>query len=82
MAEKSTFKNNKSQRAEELLKKHGELGNFLVKVQHRQNGTWQGKLTWLEEGKTVSFRSVWEMIKLMENALGEDEPEDEIPDWD
>ena len=54
---------------EELLRKHGELGTFVVRVQHRQNNSWQGMITWMEENKTLHFRSVWEMVKLIESAL-------------
>ena len=54
---------------EELLQKHGDLGTFIVRVQHRQNSSWQGRITWMEEDKTVQFRSVWEMIKLIESAV-------------
>ena len=54
---------------EALLNRHGDLGTFIVRVQHRQNSSWQGRLTWMEENKTVYFRSVWEMVKLMESAL-------------
>ena len=54
---------------EKLLEKRGDLGTFIVRVQHRQNSSWQGRLTWIEEDKTVYFRSIWEMIKLVESAL-------------
>ena len=54
---------------DELLTKHGDIGTFIVRVQHRQNSTWQGRITWMEENKTVQFRSVWEMIKLIEGAV-------------
>ena len=54
---------------EELLNKHGDLGTFIVRVQHRQNSSWQGRITWMEQDKTISFRSVWEMVKLIENAV-------------
>ena len=54
---------------EELLKKHGELGTFVIRVQHRQNSSWQGRLTWMDQDKTVYFRSIWEMIKLIAEAL-------------
>ena len=54
---------------EELLRKRGDLGSFIVRVQHRQNSSWQGRITWIEEDKTVYFRSIWEMIKLVESAL-------------
>ena len=30
---------------EELLSKHGDLGTFIVRVQHRQNSSWQGRIT-------------------------------------
>lgn len=54
---------------EELLRRHGELGTFIIRVQHRQNGSWQGRITWTEKDKTIYFRSVWEMVKLIEGAL-------------
>lgn len=54
---------------EELLSKHGELGTFIIRVQHRQNSSWQGRITWMDKNKTLSFRSVWEMIKLIASAL-------------
>lgn len=62
---------------EELLAKHGDLGTFIVRVQHRQNSSWQGRITWSEKNKTVNFRSVWEMVQLIGNALDTiSEPED------
>ncbi len=69
---------------EELLQKHGDIGTFIIRVQHRQNSTWQGRITWMEEDKTVKFRSVWEMIKLMENAMDtvSVSEEGEEPSWD
>lgn len=54
---------------EELLDRHGDLGTFIIRVQHRQNSSWQGRITWVEKEQTVSFRSVWEMVKLMAGAL-------------
>ncbi|MCI8465715.1 MAG: hypothetical protein HFI63_07645 [Lachnospiraceae bacterium] len=53
----------------ELLQKHGELGTFIVRVQHRQHSSWQGRITWVEQNKTMSFRSIWELIKLMVSAV-------------
>ena len=52
-----------------LLSRHGDIGTFIVRVQHRQNSSWQGRITWMEEDKTIQFRSVWEMIKLIESAV-------------
>lgn len=68
---------------EKLLQKHGDLGSFIVRVQHRQNSSWQGRITWMEEDRTINFRSVWEMIKLIEsavNTVGGPESEEEA-DW-
>ncbi len=53
----------------ELLSKHGDLGTFIIRVQHRQNSSWQGRITWMDKDKTVYFRSIWEMIKLVGSAL-------------
>ena len=54
---------------EELLSRHGDLGTFIVRVQHRQNSSWQGRITWMDRNKTLYFRSIWEMIKLVASAL-------------
>ena len=43
--------------------------NFLIRIQFRQNSTWQGTIQWLEENKTLPFRSVLEMLHLMEEAV-------------
>lgn len=64
-------------RDEELLMNHGDLGSFIIRVQHRQNSSWQGRITWVENNKTMMFRSVWEMIKLMESALDTHNPGEE-----
>ena len=57
----------------ELLSKHGDIGTFIVRVQQRQNSTWQGRITWTEENQTLCFRSIWEMIHLIESAITSDE---------
>ncbi len=54
---------------EELLAKHGDLGTFIIRVQHRQNSSWQGRITWSDKNKTVNFRSIWEMVRLIGDAL-------------
>lgn len=55
----------------ELLKKHGDRGTFIVRVQHRQHSSWQGVVTWTEEQKTIPFRSALELLKLIDGALDE-----------
>jgi hypothetical protein len=69
---------------QELLSKHGDLGSFIIRVQHRQNSSMQGRLTWVDKNKTVFFRSAWEMIRLIDSALEEtgQEQEDDLPSWE
>ena len=40
---------------EELLDRHGDLGTFIVRVQHRQNSSWQGRITWMEENQNAQL---------------------------
>ncbi len=61
----------------EILSKHGDEGTFIVRVQQRQNSSWQGRITWVDEDKTVFFRSVWEMMKLIDAALASKDGEEE-----
>ena len=57
---------------EDMEKKHGDQKSFIVKIRYRQNATWQGHVTWVEENKTVPFRSALELIKLMDSAESDD----------
>lgn len=45
-----------------------EKTTFIVNVQYRQNATWQGTITWVEQNVTQHFRSAFEMLKLMDQA--------------
>lgn len=56
-----------------ILRQKGELGTFVVRVQYRQNATWQGQVTWAEGQETRSFRSALELLKLIDNALNIEE---------
>ena len=65
----TTIERKKIMSDESLLRRHGDIGTFIVRVQHRQNSSWQGRITWMEEDRTIQFRSIWEMIKLIESAV-------------
>lgn len=58
---------------DELLEKHGDMGTFVIRVQHRQHSSWQGRVTYLEKEKSVYFRSALELIKIIDGALDEAE---------
>lgn len=47
------------------------IATFLVRVQFRQNATWQGRIHWLENKKYSSFTSVLEMMNLLQKAWDE-----------
>lgn len=43
--------------------------SFLIRIQYRQNASWQGVIQWLDGKKTRHFRSFLEMTLLMQEAL-------------
>jgi len=47
----------------------GKRGTFTIRVLFRQNSSWQGSVTWMEGRREQSFRSVLELLLLMDNAL-------------
>ena len=49
----------------------GQLSTFAVRVLFRQNASWQGLLTWMEGKQEQSFRSVLELILLIDSALSQ-----------
>ena len=53
---------------EEMERLHGEKATFVVRIQYRQNATWQGQVTWAEKNKTMSFRSALELLKLIDST--------------
>jgi hypothetical protein len=58
--------------------------SFSLQIQFRQNASWQGRIIWMEEKKTVTFRSLLELLVLLEEALGEKNPSDfgNIVNWE
>lgn len=63
-------------RQEKIDEKYGEKATFVVKIQYRQNATWQGQVTWAEKNRTVNFRSALELLKLIDGTM-----EKENEDW-
>jgi hypothetical protein len=45
------------------------LATFQIMVLFRQNASWQGSLIWREKELEAPFRSVLELIGLIDNAL-------------
>ena len=55
---------------------------FEITVKFRQNATWQGQILWAEKNQKQNFRSVLEMLKLMDGALEYAEGSHESISWD
>lgn len=49
--------------------KCGDEATFIINILFRQNSSWQGIIKWVEGKKEESFRSVYEMLMLMDSAL-------------
>lgn len=47
----------------------GKLATFSLKLLFRQNASWQGSVMWCDGSAEESFRSVLELLMLMDNAL-------------
>ena len=54
---------------EDLLQQHGDMGTFVIRVQHRQHSSWQGRVTYLEKDQTVYFRSALGLVKIIDGVL-------------
>jgi len=50
-------------------KQAGTLATFTVRVLFRQNSSWQGTIRWENGNREESFRSVLELLLLMDSAL-------------
>ncbi len=63
----------------------GEAGSttFIVQVLCRQNATWQGTIQWVDRRQTLTFRSEYEMLRLMDEAVraSEEHLEPTTPAW-
>lgn len=49
----------------------GKLATFSIQILFRQNASWQGCVTWVEAERSERFRSVLELVLLMDGALRE-----------
>ncbi|MBQ6876068.1 MAG: hypothetical protein IJN46_07520 [Lachnospiraceae bacterium] len=47
----------------------GIKATFSVQILFRQNASWQGSVLWVERKIEESFRSVLELLLLIDNAL-------------
>lgn len=50
------------------MTEHDNKNTFVIQLLNTQHQTWQGTVTWLEAKRTQPFRSLLEMLKLMDSA--------------
>ncbi|MEL7609933.1 MAG: hypothetical protein AAGU74_10540 [Bacillota bacterium] len=60
---------------------NNQKATFVVNVLFQQNASWQGTVSWLNQGKTLPFRSLLELLKLMDSAIATDTVV-EVISWD
>ena len=65
----------------EQTSQNGKKCTFEISVKFRQNATWQGTILWIEKNLKQNFRSVLEMLKLMDEALSECAEESVTASW-
>jgi hypothetical protein len=55
--------------ATQIERKDGKLATFSLKILFRQNASWQGSVFWHEGKQEERFRSVLELLLLINSAL-------------
>ena len=58
---------------QDLILAENQKGTFIVKINHTDNASWQGQVTWADKNITKNFRSTLELIKLMDGAITSEE---------
>ncbi|MDR2131812.1 MAG: hypothetical protein LBP30_00535 [Clostridiales Family XIII bacterium] len=51
----------------------GTVGTFVIRILNRQNATWQGVVTRVDKKEEQPFRSLLELIKLIDSAFEEED---------
>jgi len=60
-------------RIPKLQLRRGQMATFELQIVFRRHSSWQGVIRWLDRQREESFRSVLELILLMDSALREGE---------
>ena len=68
---------NQNRQREEVNSK----STFEISVKFMQNNTWQGEIHWIENDRKQNFRSVLEMLRLMDEALTADKESLKAVSW-
>ena len=55
-----------------------DKGTFFIQILDQQHSSWQGSVTWLATKEKVHFRSAFELLKLIDSALSDDEDQTRV----
>ena len=53
-----------------IPEENNTIATFQIQVLFREHYTWQGRLVWKETNQEASFRSVLELMELLDDILG------------
>ena len=53
------------------------IASFRLSVLFRQNASWQGNIQWMDDRAVTPFRSVLELVQLMDSVLGQYDSQEE-----
>lgn len=53
------------------IKREGLMATFVIRVLYRQHTSWQGTVRWCEKNQEINFRSVLELLLLIDSAIKE-----------
>lgn len=56
----------------ELYEDRKGIATFQLEVLFTQNHSWQGRLTWLEQKQEANFRSVLELMMILDDVLADE----------
>lgn len=59
----------KSMRRYNADDKLGKLATLIIKIQFRQNASWQGLIEWVDRGETFEFESELELIRIFTQVV-------------
>lgn len=59
-------------------RRKGDMATFELKILFREHSSWQGSLLWQEQKQEKNFRSVLELILLLDSALRQQEGKEAI----
>lgn len=55
-------------------------GTFILEIMDTQNQNWQGRVEWVQGQKKETFRSLMELLTLIDSVVGEDEKKSMLDD--